>query len=48
MQAPELLRRESPNTAASDVYSFGIILYEVYSRCEPYEEEDFEKVSMQS
>jgi len=42
--APELLRRESPNTAASDVYSFGIILYEVYSRCEPYEGEDFEKV----
>jgi serine/threonine protein kinase len=27
--APELLRGESFNTTASDVYSFGIILYEV-------------------
>jgi serine/threonine protein kinase len=27
--APELLRGESSNTTASDVYSFGIILYEV-------------------
>ena len=38
--APELLRGDSTNTAASDVYSFGIILYEVYSRREPYEGED--------
>jgi serine/threonine protein kinase/ABC-type phosphate/phosphonate transport system substrate-binding protein len=30
--APELLRGESQNNASSDVYSFGIILYEVYSR----------------
>jgi len=37
--APELLRNESHNTMASDVYSFGIILYEVYSRREPYEGE---------
>lgn len=36
--APELLRRESPNTAASDVYSFGIILYEVYSALIPTKE----------
>jgi len=34
--APELLRRESGNTAMSDVYSFGIVLYEVYSREDPY------------
>lgn len=38
--APELLRGESDNTAASDVYSFGIILYEVYSREDPYAGED--------
>ena len=38
--APELLRGESACTDASDVYSFGIILYEVYSRKEPYEGED--------
>jgi class 3 adenylate cyclase len=38
--APELLRGESSNTAATDVYSFGIILYEVYSRRNPYESED--------
>lgn len=38
--APELLRRESTNTAKTDVYSFGIILYEVYSRRDPYEGED--------
>jgi len=42
--APELLRGESANTAASDVYSFGIILYEVYSRRDPYEEEDPKEV----
>ena len=40
--APELLNGTSTNTAASDVYSFGIILYEVYSRRIPYEGEDFE------
>lgn len=42
--APELLRKESHNTMASDVYSFGIILYEVYSRREPYEGEDHREV----
>jgi class 3 adenylate cyclase len=38
--APELLRRESGNTPESDVYSFGIILYELFSRKDPYEGED--------
>jgi len=41
--APELLRGER-NTVASDVYSFGIILYEVYSRKDPYEGEDYHEV----
>jgi serine/threonine protein kinase len=41
--APELLRGESVNTAASDVYSFGIVLYEVYSRSVPYDGEDFDE-----
>ena len=38
--APELLRREGGNTTATDVYSFGMVLYEVYSRRDPYHGED--------
>lgn len=39
--APELLRGETSNTTFSDVYAFGIILFEVYERKNPYEGEDF-------
>ena len=38
--APELLRKEASNSSASDVFSFGVILIEVYSRKDPYEDED--------
>jgi serine/threonine protein kinase len=42
--APELLRDEARNTTASDVYSFGIVLFEVYSREIPYQGETFDDV----
>ncbi|CAB9527432.1 Ephrin type-B receptor 3 (Fragment) [Seminavis robusta] len=43
--APELLRFESGNTKETDVYSFGVLLYEVISRRDPYEgEKDMKKV----
>ena len=42
--APELLRGESRNTAESDVYSMGVILFEIFSRKDPYEGEDFDQV----
>lgn len=38
--APELLRKEAANSSASDVFSFGVILIEVYSRKDPYEGEE--------
>lgn len=38
--APELLNGTGTNSAHTDVYSFDIILYEVYSRKEPYEGEN--------
>mmetsp|Transcript_29050 Transcript_29050/g.57800 ORF Transcript_29050/g.57800 Transcript_29050/m.57800 type:complete len:1354 (-) Transcript_29050:61-4122(-) len=37
--APELLSLQSCKSTATDVYSFGMILYEVYSRKDPYEGE---------
>mmetsp|Transcript_11960 Transcript_11960/g.23845 ORF Transcript_11960/g.23845 Transcript_11960/m.23845 type:complete len:745 (+) Transcript_11960:234-2468(+) len=42
--APEVLRGETSFTTASDVYAFGVLLYEVYSRKEPYEGEEYGKV----
>lgn len=41
--APELLRGGA-NTTASDVYAFGILLYEVQAREEPYANEDIRLV----
>jgi len=42
--APEILTETTHNSVMSDVYAFGILLYEVYSRKTPYEGEDFETV----
>lgn len=42
--APELLRRKSSYTTASDVYAFGIIMTEVLSRKSPYEDESLNDI----
>ena len=42
--APELLRGESRNTSKSDMYAFGILIYEAYTRRTPYEGEEPDKV----
>lgn len=44
--APEYLRGETSYDAKCDIYSVGIILYEIYARKNPYEGEDF-KVTIQ-
>ncbi|CAB9522693.1 activated protein kinase catalytic subunit alpha-1 [Seminavis robusta] len=38
--APELLRGTSGNTTMSDIYSFGVFLFEAYKRQYPYQGED--------
>lgn len=45
--APEILTRESKNSVESDIYSFGMILYEVFARKTPYDGEDFSKTLRQ-
>ena len=42
--APELLRHETCNTLQSDVFSFGVVLYEVFARRDPYEGENANEV----
>ncbi|CAB9520615.1 Ephrin type-B receptor 3 (Fragment) [Seminavis robusta] len=45
--APELLRGETPCTTESDIYSVGLVLWEVYARRDPYEGEDCHQVLTQ-
>ena len=42
--APELIKCETLNTKASDVYAFGILIFEVFSRKQPYAGEDKNEV----
>ncbi|CAJ1957993.1 unnamed protein product [Cylindrotheca closterium] len=42
--APEYLRRRSEYNSTCDIYSVGMILYEIYSRKTPYEGEPLRKV----
>lgn len=42
--APELLRDEGDCAPATDVFSFGVVLFEVYSREDPYDGEDVVEV----
>ncbi|KAL3934069.1 MAG: hypothetical protein SGBAC_010128 [Bacillariaceae sp.] len=42
--SPELLTGTSGNTSESDIFSYGILIYEVYSGGQPYEGEDYATV----
>ena len=42
--APEYLRRQSEYTSRCDIYSFSMIMYEMYARNEPFEGEDPRKL----
>ena len=45
--SPELLLKTANNTTASDVYAFGVILYEIYARATPYVGEETSDVLKQ-
>ncbi|KAG7373606.1 signal transduction histidine kinase [Nitzschia inconspicua] len=45
--SPELLKGESYNNAKSDIYAFGILLWEVYSRDNPFSGENHSDVLKQ-
>lgn len=42
--APELLNGKSMNTTSSDVYAYGILIYEIYSGTVPYEGQRYDEV----
>ena len=38
--APELLELRSHNTAQSDIFAYGILMFEIFARSNPYDGED--------
>ncbi|CAB9497189.1 activated protein kinase catalytic subunit alpha-1 [Seminavis robusta] len=45
--APELLRRETTNNKETDIYAMGIVIFEVFSRQDPYAGEEYDQVLRQ-
>jgi serine/threonine protein kinase/ABC-type phosphate/phosphonate transport system substrate-binding protein len=45
--SPELLNGTEVNSAASDIYAYGMVMYEIYSGRTPYEGENYEEVVRQ-